>query len=95
MAPPSVTRTGASWTNAAGGTVHAIEISSGTTRALNVTVFDGATRITIPDLIALPSGSLSVTVNAIGAPGLDVGNFALDADEDKLVQVAGQIIQLN
>lgn len=91
----SVTRTGASWTAATGGTVHSAEFSSGTTRALNVTVFDGSTRITIPDLIALPSGSLSVTVNAIGAPGLDVGNFSLDADEDKLVQVAGQIIQLN
>ena len=90
-----VTRTGASWTNAPGGTVHSAEYSSGTTRALNVTVFDGGARFTIPDLIALPSGSLSITLNAIGAPGLDVTSFSLDADEDKLVQVAGRIVQLN
>ena len=90
-----VTRTGASWTNAPGGTVHSAEYSAGTTRTLNVTVFDGGARFTIPDLIALPSGSLSITLNAIGAPGLDVGNFSLDADEDKLVQVAGRIVQLN
>jgi hypothetical protein len=91
----SVTRTGATWTNAPGATVHAAEYSSGTTRALSVTILDSSARFTIPDLIALPSGSLSVTVNAIGAPGLDVTNFSLDTDRDKLVQAAGPIIQLN
>lgn len=91
----SVTRTGATWTNAPGATVHTAEYSSGTTHALSVTILDASARFTIPDLIALPSGSLSVTVNAIGAPGLDVTNFSLDADRDKLVQAAGPIIQLN
>ncbi len=91
----SVTRTGASWTAAAGATVHGIELRSGTTEVLNVTVLDGSTRFTVPDLIALPTGSLTATVNAIGAPGLDVTSFSLDADEDKLVQVAGQIVELN
>jgi hypothetical protein len=91
----TVDRTTASWTNAPGATVHAVEYRSGATRVLNVTVFDGSSRITIPSLIALPSGSLSVTVNAIGAPDLDVTSFSLDADEDKLVQVGGQILSIN
>jgi len=91
----SADRTSASWTRVPGATVHAAEYRSGATRVLNVTVLDGSARFTIPDLIALPSGSLEVTVNAIGAPGLDVTSFSLDADEDKLVQVSGQILPIN
>jgi hypothetical protein len=91
----SVNRTSGAWTNTAGAAVHAAEYHAGTTQVLNVTVFDGSARFTVPDLISLPSGSLRVTVNAIGAPGLDVTNFSLDADEDKLVQVAGQATDLN
>ncbi len=91
----AIDRAGASWTAVPGATVHAAEYRSGTTAVLNVTVFDGSPGFTIPDLIALPSGSLTATVNAIGAPGLDVTSFSLDADEDKLVQVGGQIVELN
>jgi hypothetical protein len=91
----SADRAGASWTSVPGATVHAAEYRSGATRVLNVTVFDGSSRFTIPSLIALPSGSLSVTVNAIGAPGLDVTSFSLDADEAKLVQVGARILQLD
>lgn len=91
----SITRAGASWTATAGATVHGVEYRAGTTEALSVTVLDGSTRFTIPDLIALPTGSLTATANAIGAPGLDVTSFSLDADEDKLVQVAGRTTELN
>jgi hypothetical protein len=91
----SISRTGGSWTNVAGATVHSAEYRAGTTQILNVTVFDGSARFTIPDLIALPSGTLTAAVNAIGAPGLDVTDFSLDADEDKLVQVAGETVEIN
>ncbi|HWO17141.1 MAG TPA: carboxypeptidase-like regulatory domain-containing protein [Kofleriaceae bacterium] len=95
--PAGVTadRAGASWTPVAGATVHSVEYKSGATRVLNVTVLDGSSRVTVPSLIALPTGSLSIAVNAIGAPGLDVTSFSLDADEDKLVQVGGRTVQLD
>lgn len=90
----TVNRTGGSWTSVSGATVHSLDFDQGSTRVLSVTVFDGSTKATIPDLIAVPSGSLKVTVNAIGAPGLDVSSFSLDADVKKLVQVAASISQL-
>jgi hypothetical protein len=95
--PAGVTadRAGASWTPVPGATIQGAEYKSGATRVLNVTVLDGSSRFTIPSLIALPSGSLSIAVNAIGAPGLDVTSFSLDADEDKLVQVGGRTVQLD
>lgn len=94
LEPPTgvtLTRTSASWTNAAGATVHGMEYSQGSTALLNVTVVDASrTSITLPDLITLPSGELEVALQAIGADGLDVNDFALDTDRDKLNRVAGQ-----
>lgn len=98
LAGPSavaIDRKGGSWTNAPGATLHGAEYRAGTTAVLNVTVLDGSARFSIPDLIALPSGTLTATVNAIGAPGLDLTSFSLDADEDKLVQVGGQTVELD
>ncbi|HEY5937459.1 MAG TPA: hypothetical protein VIU61_22590 [Kofleriaceae bacterium] len=97
LAPPTganITTTGGSWTNSPGATVHAVEYRSGATRALSVTLFDGSTSFTVPAGIALPSGSLTAAVNAMGAPGLDLMNFALDTDSDKIVQFAGQPVML-
>lgn len=91
----AVNRTSGSWTNVPGATVHGAEYRAGKTRVLNVTVYDGSARFTVPDLIALPSGTLEVTVSALGAPGLDVTSFSLDEDEAKLAQVGGQILELN
>jgi hypothetical protein len=48
----------------------------------------------MPDMISVPSGSLTVNLQAIGAPGLDVNSFSLDADRDKLVMVAGKTTSL-
>ncbi|HEU0029541.1 MAG TPA: hypothetical protein VFQ53_02825 [Kofleriaceae bacterium] len=98
LAPPTavaLTRTGGSWTNAANATAHGVELAQGGTRLLNVTVLDGRTTVTMPDLVTLPSGSLTATVNAIGADNFDVTNFSLDADRDKLNRVGGQSTTIN
>ena len=98
LAPPTgatASRTTASWSNVAGATVHGIEYQQGATRVLNVTILDGSTQLTLPDLITLPSGTLTVEITGIGAPGLDLGNFSLDADRDKLAQAAGATVQVN
>jgi hypothetical protein len=91
---PNVTRTSASWTAVPGATVHSIEYAQGNARLLNISVFDGSTQVTIPDLVTIPSGAIQVVVQAIGAPGLDVTNFSLEADEDKLVEVGAQPVNL-
>jgi hypothetical protein len=98
LAPPTgatASRTTASWSNVAGATVHGIEYQQGATRVLNVTILDGSMQLTLPDLITLPSGSLTVEITGIGAPGLDLANFSLDADRDKLAQAAGTTVQVN
>lgn len=87
ITPPTnvaLTRTTATWTPVAGATVHSVEYTSGDTRILNVTVFDNSGSITLPEQIALPSGSVDARVQAIGATGFDVNNFELDRDQDKL-----------
>lgn len=94
-ASPTVSRTSAKWTSIAGATVQGVEYKQGTAGLLNVTVFDGSTEITIPELVALPAGALTATVQGIGAEGLDVTDFALDADADKLSAVAAQTITIN
>ncbi|CAN5899804.1 hypothetical protein BH11MYX3_BH11MYX3_41150 [soil metagenome] len=98
LAPPAapvVTRTSASWTAVPGATVQSVEYTQGTANLLNVSVFDGSTQVTVPDLVALPAGMITAAVNAIGAEGLDVTEFSLDADRDKLNQVSGQTVTLN
>jgi hypothetical protein len=93
-AAPSLTATGGSWTNAPGATVHSVEYRSGATRALSVTMFDGSTSFTVPPGVMVPTGSLTINVNALGAPGFDLMNFALDTDSDKIVQFATQPVTL-
>ncbi|MBA3460194.1 MAG: hypothetical protein H0T46_09565 [Deltaproteobacteria bacterium] len=92
---PTVSRTMVSWATVTGATVQSVEFTQGTANLLNVTSFDGTTEVTIPDLVALPSGAITAKVNAIGADGLDVTNFSLDADRDKLDRVAAQTVTIN
>lgn len=93
-AEPEVTTTGASWIPAAGATVHGVEVRTGSSRNLNVTVLDATAAITFPtDLVPIPTGA-EATVQAIGAPGLDVTDFALDEDRDKLVQVGARVVDI-
>ena len=96
LAAPSgtPTRTGGSWTAPSGATVHGLEYKQGSTRIVNVTVFDGSTQVTLPAMIAVPSGSLTVDLSAIGAPGLDVTSFSLDADRGKLAMIGGITVSL-
>jgi len=89
-------RTGVSYAPVSGATIHSVEFKQGTAGLLNVSVFDSSTtQFTIPDLVALPLGPLDVDINAIGAPGLDVNNFVLDDEKDKLSMVSSQPIVLN
>lgn len=97
LSPPGstdVSRTGASWAPVADATVHSVEFTQGTANLLNVTVLDDTALFTVPDLVALPGGPVTAKVSAIGATGLDVTNFSLDADRDKLDRVAAETIDL-
>lgn len=98
LTPPSgatATRTSANLGTVTGATVQSIEYTQGTANLLNVTSFDGSSEVAIPDLVALPAGAITATINAIGAEGLDVTDFSLDADKDKLSQVSAQTITIN
>lgn len=96
LMPPTavtVTRTTARWTPPDGTTVTTLEYTQGAatvTRLLAVTVLDGTTDITLPAAVALPSGAIDAKVSAIAATGLDVRDFGLDADRDKLDRIAAQ-----
>jgi hypothetical protein len=101
LAPPTgvtATRTTAAWTAVAGATVTGVEYSEGSTtvtQLLSVTVFDGSTRFELPALVALPAtGVIDAKLSAIGATGLDVTHFELDADRGKLDRVAALPITL-
>ena len=89
-----VSRTGASWAPVAGATVHSVEYTQGTANLLNVTSLDDTSLFTVPELLALPGGAITVKVSAIGATGFDVTNFSLDADRNKLDRVAAKTIEL-
>jgi len=102
LPPPTgvtVTRTSASWTAASGAMVTGVELTQGTTTVthlLSITVFDGTTTsVTLPDLVTLPTGAIDAHVQSIGATGLDLGNFSLDADRDKLDRVGMQPVVVN
>ncbi len=85
----SISRTHAAWTPVSGATLTSIELdSSATTQVLGITLLDPTVgTVDIPDFFALPSGTLTAKVSAIGAPGLDVTSFELDTDKDKLSEV--------
>lgn len=97
MTPPSnisISRTTASWTASSGATLHSVEFLAGEMRLMNVSVFDASTTFDIPDVVALPSGTVQATVGAIGADGLDVTDFELDRDKTKLNAIASTPAQV-
>ena len=89
MVPPTgvtATRSSATWTPAAGATAHNVAWVDGNNDAvLEITMFDtAATTVNVPALVAVPSsGTMSVRVGAIGAD-IDLTDFSLDEDADKL-----------
>jgi hypothetical protein len=100
LPPPtsvSLTRTSATWTAVPDAAVVGIEFSQGSatvTRLLALTVFDRSTSVTIPELVALPTGVIDAKLSAIGATGLDLASFALDLDREKLDRVAATPVTL-
>jgi hypothetical protein len=101
LPPPAsvaITRTGASWSAPAGAAVTSVEYSQGSstvTRLLTVTVWDAATRMTIPSLVALPTtGAIDARLSVLSATGLDVTSFSLDAERNKLDRVSAQPVAL-
>ena len=97
-APPtdvSITRTHAMWTASPGATLHSLAFTSGATGIVNITSFDGTSSFDLPAAIALPSGTLTATVQALSAPGLDLTSFALDTDREKLTGAASQPAQVD
>jgi len=96
--PPAnvtVDRTSASWTNVTGALIHGVEYDSGSTGILSITSFDGTATATIPDLVSIPSGSLTVKVQALAGSGLDLTDLEIDRDREKLTAVGVANVALN
>ena len=49
----------------------------------------------IPDLVTVPSGSLTVKVQALTGTGIDLGDLSIDRDREKLAAVGVANVQLN
>ncbi|HTR56138.1 MAG TPA: hypothetical protein VMJ10_35930 [Kofleriaceae bacterium] len=91
----TMTRTGASWTALAGALVQGASYDTSTGQhLLSVTSFDGSTAFTIPDALALPaSGSLVATATALQGT-IDLTNFSIDTDLDKITGSSEQQITI-
>ena len=89
LVPPTgvtATRTSASFEPAAGAKLHSISWTNASgDQLLEITLFDASvTSIDVPSLVALPvSGALTVKAGGIGAD-LDLADFSLERDEDKI-----------
>ncbi len=70
--------------------MHGIELRQGNTAILNISVLDGRDEFQIPSMITLPSGPIEVTVQALGATGLDVTDFSIDEALDNIDRVSAQ-----
>jgi len=99
LVPPtgvSVTRTSASFERVADAKLHSIawEDAAGK-RLLEITVLDGGvTQVDIPALVSLPvSGMLDARVTGIGAD-IDLDDFSLEEDRDKLYGIAAQPVTI-
>ena len=91
----TVSRTGASWTAVTGALLQGIEYDlADETRLLSVSVFDGSTSFTIPDLIALPGGSLIGRSTALMGT-IDLSSFSLDEDLAKVTGFSSQPMQID
>ena len=78
-----------------GATIHGVEYASGSTGVLSITSFDGTSSATIPDLITMPTSSLTVKVQALQADGLDVNDFGIDADREKVTAIGVANLAVN
>lgn len=91
----TVSRTGATWTPVDGALLHGVEYEhADETKLLSVTVFDGSTSFSLPDILALPSGSLIGRATAMMGT-LDLTNFSLDEDLAKVTGFSSQPMQID
>ncbi len=91
----SASRIQASWTPVAGATIHGVEYASGSTGVLSITSFDGTSSAMIPDIITMPTSSLTVKVQALQADGLDLNDFGIDADREKITAIGVANVTVN
>jgi len=88
-------RAGAVWEPVDGALLHQVQYRDvlGAT-ILEITVFDDTTEVLVPTLVALPeSGALTARVSGIGAT-LDVNDFSLDEDRDKLFGISAEPVDI-
>ncbi len=88
LLPPTgfmASRTEATLDPVSTATLHSVQWSDDTGVILDITMFDATnTATTVPDLLALPtSGTLTAKAQGIGAD-VDLGNFNLQADIEKI-----------
>jgi len=95
--PPSltITRSGASWTAVPGALIQGVEYEqTDGTRLLSVTALDGSTSVTLPDIAALPGGTLIARGTSMMGT-IDLQNFSLEADLAKVTGFSAQPIQID
>ncbi|HEY1552309.1 MAG TPA: hypothetical protein VGG28_30995 [Kofleriaceae bacterium] len=88
LEPPTgvtATRSDASLDPVTGANIHSVQWSDDTGVLLDITMFDATnTTATIPALVALPtSGTLTAKAQGLGA-AIDLGNFSLQTDIEKI-----------
>jgi hypothetical protein len=92
---PTLSRTGGSWSAVSGALVQGVEYDqTDETHVLSVTVLDGSTSFEVPDLLALPSGTLIARATALMGT-LDLQNFSLDEDLAKVTGFSAQPTQID
>lgn len=93
LVPPTgldVTRDGFTFEPIDGATVHQVSYLDAPDHVVaEITMFDATTAADLPPGIELPSGALTAKVSGIGAD-LDVTNFSLEEDADRLFGIAAQ-----
>ncbi len=80
----------ASWEPVDGAAIHQVQYRDAVNEiVLEITVLDDSADVLIPSLLELPSGALTARISGIGAD-LDVTDFSLDEDRDKLFGIAAE-----
>lgn len=90
-----MTRTNASWTPVSGAVIHSATWEDANGELLEITVLNPkTTSVEVPALVALPvSGTLTARVSAIGAD-VDLNNFSLEEDSDKIWGASAQPVSI-
>lgn len=95
LTPPTALSGGAtfSFTGTAGATVHVADLFDSQGKKLwSVVLLDGSAAFTLPALTPdpLPTGTLTLRVQGMEVPGVDVADFTLDLYRQKLARLAAE-----